>query len=107
MADGVMLWWSTGVDGSGCMGRSVQLVLNFSAWPKRHTPPPVPATVCYVCRTADKPGTFDARKAAALGIKGAQCRLLVQGESVVAPDGQTVRPDDVISPSTPGTTSVH
>lgn len=81
----------------------MQLVLNFSAWSARRTPPPVQATVCYVCRTADTPGTFDARKAAALGVKGAQCRLLVQGQTVVTPDGRTVSPDDVISPSTPGT----
>lgn len=92
----------SGTDGSRCVGRSVQLVLNFSALSARRTPPPVQATVCYVCRTADTPGTFDARKAAALGVKGAQCRLLVQGQTVVTPDGRTVSPDDIISPSTPG-----
>lgn len=58
---------------------------------------------CYVIKLPDIPGKFLIQKAAALGVpRGPLYGKLVQGESVVAMNGQTVTPDQVMEPSVPG-----
>jgi ribonuclease Z len=60
-------------------------------------------SVCYVITTPDIPGKFDAKKAKALGVEsGPMFGLLVKGESVLAKNGSTIHPHDVISPQIPG-----
>lgn len=56
-------------------------------------------SVVYLCELADIPGKFDPSKAKALGLpSGPLYAKLVQGNSVKTPEGQEVKPDDVIGP---------
>jgi ribonuclease BN (tRNA processing enzyme) len=60
-------------------------------------------SICYICQMPNIPGKFDPQKALALGlVKGPQFAKLARGESVENSQGQVIRPDQVISPSTPG-----
>ena len=69
------------------------------ATPLRH---PVPC-FGYVIDERDQPGRLDQDKAIALGLPpGREYRLLKEGESVMAPNGVTIHPEDVIGPNRPG-----
>ena len=57
--------------------------------------------LCFVCKTIDIPGKFDAEKAAELGVFGALRGKLVKGESVEV-NGRVIKPEDLVSPPTPG-----
>ncbi|KAF0976331.1 hypothetical protein FDP41_004637 [Naegleria fowleri] len=57
--------------------------------------------LCFLCKTADIPGKFDAEKANLLGIVGADRGRLVKGETIQV-NGRTIKPEDIISPPTPG-----
>ncbi|GAM21495.1 hypothetical protein SAMD00019534_046700, partial [Acytostelium subglobosum LB1] len=59
--------------------------------------------VCYICQMPDIIGKFDSKMADKLGVPNGPLRSkLCKGESVVIADGSTVRPEDVLSPSTIG-----
>lgn len=61
------------------------------------------AAACYICELADIPGKFLPQKAASLGVpRGPLYGQLQQGEEVKSVNGRTVRPADVMEPSTPG-----
>lgn len=63
----------------------------------------VPDACCYVCRLPDVPGKFLPQKAASLGVpRGPAYGKLTRGEAVVAANGRTVTPEDVMEPATPG-----
>ena len=54
-------------------------------------------------REAPRPGAFDAARASELGITaGPDFGRLQRGETLTAPDGSTVTPDDVLGPTRPG-----
>ncbi|KAL9642236.1 hypothetical protein ABK040_007236 [Willaertia magna] len=58
-------------------------------------------SLCFVCKTSDIPGKFDAEKASQCGIFGPLRGKLCKGEDVVI-NGVTYKPDDFISPPIPG-----
>ena len=59
--------------------------------------------ICYAVHTPMVPGKFDANKAKSLGVKpGIQFGQLSKGEEVITPEGNVVKPEDVISPNEPG-----
>lgn len=81
--------WTVYRDGNLCV----------RATPLRH---PVPC-FGYVIDECDQPGRLDAEKAISLGLApGREYRLLKEGKEVTAPNGATIRPEDVIGPSRPG-----
>lgn len=60
-------------------------------------------SLCYIIKSYDLRGKFDANKAHSLGIdKGPAFGLLAKGESIQAADGKVVTPDMVMAPPTPG-----
>lgn len=62
-----------------------------------------PPTLGFCVVEDERPGRFDLEKAARLGLEpGPEFGMLQRGESVTAPDGRTVRPDDVLGPPRPG-----
>jgi ribonuclease Z len=61
------------------------------------------SVLTYVCRMRDILGKFDPARAIELGVrKGPAFGRLTKGESIILPDGVVVKPEDVMSPSTPG-----
>lgn len=60
--------------------------------------------VCYVIQESDHPGTLDAKKAIALGVKpGPDLGKLKSGQSVIVlGSGQEVKPEDVVGPPKKG-----
>lgn len=61
------------------------------------------AVACYACELPDIPGKFLPQKAASLGVpRGPLYGKLTRGEEVTAVNGRTVKPEDVMEPSTPG-----
>ncbi|CAG8441244.1 14355_t:CDS:10 [Funneliformis caledonium] len=61
------------------------------------------ASIAYICKGPDYKGKFDPLAAKALGLSpGRQYSELVKGNSVVAPNGTTVHPHQVLGPSRPG-----
>lgn len=86
---------------------------SASPSPSPRTPPPESTTprggddaklsVVYICELPDVPGKFDPGKARARGLPpGKDYARLVQGETVTAPNGQVIKPSDVMGPTTPG-----
>ena len=71
---------------------------------KRHKPAgPSSSSVVYLCELADIPGKFDPSKAKALGLpSGPLYAKLVQGNSVMTPEGREVKPADVVGPAYAG-----
>ncbi|KAJ3003197.1 Zinc phosphodiesterase ELAC protein 2, partial [Thoreauomyces humboldtii] len=64
---------------------------------------PDPTVLAYVCRGATVPGKFNSDAAEALGVERGPLRgKLARGESVLAKDGTTVHPDQVLGPPRPG-----
>ena len=56
-------------------------------------------TAAFVCKLVDIRGKFDPQKAKSLGLPpGPLYRSLTRGESVVAPNGKTIHPSDVLGP---------
>ena len=54
----------------------------------------------FLCKLSDVPGKFNPQKAADLGLpKGPQYRALVSGQSVTAPNGRVIHPEDVLGPT--------
>lgn len=69
----------------------------------RKFPPRATPRICYICHTADNPGKFDPEKALSLGLKkGPEFGKLQKGQSVTNAKGVLIKPEDVISPKTPG-----
>jgi ribonuclease Z len=67
------------------------------------TEEPLHSVLSYVCRMRNIPGKFDPARATELGVrKGPAFGRLTKGESITLPDGVVVKPEDVMSPSTPG-----
>ena len=61
------------------------------------------SAVGYVLHEHERPGSFDPEKAKALGLPpGPGYRKLQFGESVVAPDGRQITPDQVVGAARPG-----
>ncbi|MBX5480809.1 MAG: ribonuclease Z [Myxococcaceae bacterium] len=61
----------------------------------------------YVIAEDARPGRFDLQKARVLGVKeGPDFGRLQRGESVIAVDGRTVRPEEVLGPARPGRKAV-
>lgn len=59
--------------------------------------------VSYICHVPDTPGKFLTAKADELGVpKGPDRGRLVHGETIKTPAGRVVRPEECISPVTPG-----
>ncbi|KAJ1732836.1 hypothetical protein LPJ61_001861 [Coemansia biformis] len=68
----------------------------------QHLPPtrPTPATLCYIVEGPEVPGKFDPQAARALGLKpGPNFSRLVNGESITAPDGTVIRPEQCVGPA--------
>ena len=64
-------------------------------------------TAAFICKLVDVPGKFSAKKATELGLPSGPLRKqLVEGESVVTPDGRVVRPSDVLGETQKGPTFV-
>ncbi|KAJ3149125.1 Zinc phosphodiesterase ELAC protein 2 [Geranomyces michiganensis] len=64
---------------------------------------PDPTILAYICRGPAVPGKFDPKAAMKLGLKsGPEFGKLHRGESVVAPDGTVVSPEQVVGPEKPG-----
>ncbi len=64
--------------------------------------------VTYICHTPVLPGKFDPEKAVALGVKrGPQFGQLTKGLSVLTEAGNTVFPNDCISPPRPGPVFIY
>ncbi|KAL6054622.1 TRNase Z endonuclease [Balamuthia mandrillaris] len=67
-------------------------------------PGPSSAVLCYICRSPDLPGKFDAQRAKQLGVPpGPLYGRLTKGETITTPAGTQVQPSDCISPPRPGT----
>jgi ribonuclease Z len=61
------------------------------------------SALAYVLQEDDRPGRFNLEKARALFVReGPDFGRLQRGESVVASNGQTIQPADVLGPSRPG-----
>ncbi|KAJ2693496.1 hypothetical protein H4R19_006005, partial [Coemansia spiralis] len=61
---------------------------------------PTPAALCYIVEGPEVPGKFDPKAALALGLKpGPNYRRLVAGESVTAPDGTVISPEQCVGPA--------
>ena len=68
---------------------------------------PVDVTMAFVCKLSDMPGKFNPSKAKELGLRpGPLYSKLVQGESVLTPEGKTVHPHDVLGPGRTGASFV-
>ncbi|KAJ2784903.1 hypothetical protein H4R18_000828 [Coemansia javaensis] len=70
----------------------------------QHLPPtrPTPVVLSYIVEGPEVPGKFDPKAARALGLApGPSYRRLVEGESVTAPDGSVVRPEQCVGPARP------
>ena len=62
--------------------------------------PAASSTAAFLCKLADVPGKFNPRKAGELGLPpGPQYKDLVQGKTVIAPNGQVIQPSDVLGPT--------
>lgn len=83
-------------------------VLARKPWPGAlvgSLPPTSPSqcSVSYIVRSHDVRGKFDVKKAKELNVKkGPDYGFLSQGQSVTSTDGQTVTPDMVLGPDSPG-----
>ncbi len=62
-------------------------------------PPRSDSVAAFICKLVDVPGKFNPQRAVELGLRpGPAYRDLVRGESVTAPGGRVVRPEDVMGP---------
>lgn len=62
--------------------------------------PPTNTIAAFICKLVDVPGKFNPQKAVELGLTpGPQYKVLVQGQSVVAPNGRVIQPSDVLGPT--------
>lgn len=85
-----------GVDDTEETGRMAALVERNEG--------PSTSVVCYICRSPDLPGKFDAKQAKALGVpSGPLFGRLCKGETITLPNGRQVQPSDCIGPPRPGT----
>lgn len=68
---------------------------------------PGDAAMAFVCKLSDLPGKFNPSKARELGLPpGPAYSKLVQGDSVLTPEGKTIHPLDVLGPGRTGASFV-
>ncbi|KAI8920004.1 beta-lactamase-like protein [Powellomyces hirtus] len=85
---------------NGALKRSEIGRLNAIPLP-RSTPDPT--VLAYICQGPTVPGKFNPKAAQSLGIKpGPDFGRLQRGESITAPNGTVVNPDQVLGPEKPG-----
>lgn len=68
---------------------------------------PADVAMAFVCKLSDMPGKFNPSKAKELGLRpGPLYSKLVQGESVLTPEGKTIHPHEVLGAGRTGPTFV-
>ena len=88
-------------------GKEFKVASKPKAKRMKRSSTPDDVTMAFVCKLADMPGKFNPSKAKELGLPpGPAYSKLVQGESVLTPEGKTVHSSDVLGPGRMGASFV-